>query len=266
MCFMATPETAGQNAAGDLAGRYLDLLAKSLSNGIYGESRLEMRLLRIRQRLRHPIASRRGAIPWPSRAHTMIGPVRLRNIRDLIERTLREGVQGDYIETGIWRGGACIYMRGILAAHGIGERRVYCADSFAGLPAPTAAKYPADKRDRSHVYEELAITLDEVRKNFAAYGLLDEQVVFVKGYFRDTLPKLVGHRFALLRLDGDMYESTMDALLNLYGGLSAGGFVIVDDYGGITACRRAVHDFLAARSLAPEIHKLDVSCVWWQKT
>jgi O-methyltransferase len=246
--------------------RYLDLLERSILNAIYGESRLEMGLLRVLQRLRHPYLTRRGALPWPSRAHSMIGQRRMRNVRELVERTLNENVSGDYIETGIWRGGACIMMRGVLEAYGVHERRVFCADSFEGLPRPDAAKYPADRRDRLFAFQELAVPLEQVRKNFEAYDLLDEQVVFLKGFFKDTLPHLGDACFALIRLDGDMYESTMDALVNLYDRLSGRGFVIVDDYGGLANCRRAVHDFLDGRGLKPDIVPIDESGVWWQKS
>ena len=143
----------------------------------------------------------------------MIGSARLRNLRELTERTIADRIPGDYIETGVWRGGACILMRGVLAAHGVTDRKVIVADSFEGLPKPDAEKYPADKRDRLFAFEELAVSLDQVRANFETYDLLDEQVVFLKGFFKDTLPTLAANaRFALIRLDGDMYESTMDAL------------------------------------------------------
>jgi hypothetical protein len=249
-----------------LRNRYLDLLERSILNAIYGESRVETRLLGVMQRLRHPYLTRRGALPWPSRAHSMIGPARMRNVRTLVERTLNENVPGDYIETGVWRGGACIMMRGVLAAYEVRDRRVICADSFEGLPRPDAEKYPADRRDRLFAFEELAVSVEQVRANFDAYGLADEQVVFLKGFFNDTLPGLGDARFALIRLDGDMYGSTMDALVNLYDRLAPGGFVIIDDYGGLKNCRRAVHDFLDQRGLKPDIAPIDESGVWWQKS
>lgn len=246
--------------------RYLDLLEKTLQNAIYGESVVETKLKLWLQRLRHPYLTRRGAIPWPSRAHSMIGPQRLRNLRTLMERTLNEGVTGDYIETGVWRGGACILMRGALAAHGVRDRKVIVADSFEGLPRPDGDKYPDDRRDTAFAFSELAIPVDEVKKNFASYNLLDDQVIFLKGFFKDSLPTLpADSRFALIRLDGDMYESTMDALTHLYDKLSKGGFAIIDDYGGLKNCAKAVHDFLDERGLRVDLHKVDDSCVWWQK-
>ena len=94
---------------------------------------------------------------WPATAATMIGTSRMRNLRLLVERALAEGIPGDLIETGVWRGGACIYMRGILAAHGDAMRRVFVADSFHGLPPPDPTTYPADTDDKHHTVAELAV-------------------------------------------------------------------------------------------------------------
>ena len=250
----------------DAARLYLDLIEKSLQNAIFGESKVEMAIQAIRQKLMHPYATRRGTMPWPIKSHTMIGQARLRSLRELVETTLSENIPGDYIETGVWRGGACILMRAVLAAYGVRDRRVFCADSFEGLPPPNATKYPADKRDRLYRFRELAISEDVVRANFAAYDLLDEQVVFLKGFFSETLPRLTAEQFAIIRLDGDMYESTMDALTNLYDRVSDGGFVIVDDYGGLKNCARAVHDFLDERKIKVDMTRVDASCVWWRKS
>ncbi len=248
----------------DLRARYLELLEKSLLDAIYGERQFEIRLRGLLQRMRHPYSTRRGPLLVPARAHTTIGATRLRHLRHLIERTIQEGVPGDYIEAGVWRGGACILMRGVLAAHGISDRLVYCADTFAGLPRPDS-KFPADKRDRLHKFDELAVSEETVRQNFAAYDLLDENVVFLKGLFSETLPHLSNKGFALIRLDGDMYGSTMSALENLYDRVSPSGFIVIDDYGGLRNCAKAVHDFLDRRGLRPTIQPIDESCVWWRK-
>ena len=103
----------------DLRSRYLDLLEKSLRNAIYGKSSLEMRCRAIFQRLRHPYATRHGARRWPARAHTMLSAARLRHLRELVELTIQENIPGDYIETGVWRGGACIMIKGVLTAYRI---------------------------------------------------------------------------------------------------------------------------------------------------
>lgn len=203
---------------------------------------------------------------WPSVAHTMIGKKRLSNVRSLAESVLGNGVPGDFIETGVWRGGACILMRAVLDAYGITDRRVWLADSFEGLPPPDAVRYPADNGDTFHTFKELAVSIEEVESNFRKYDLLDDQVRFLKGWFKDTLPNAPVERLALLRLDGDMYESTMTALEYLFPRLSVGGYTIVDDYHVVPACRQAVEDYCQLRGIAPDIQEIDGVGVFWQKT
>jgi O-methyltransferase len=164
----------------------------------------------------------------------------------------------------VWRGGATIFMRGYLAAHGITDRTVWVADSFAGLPPPTLAQ------DAGHDYSAavapiLAISREEVEGLFRRYDLLDRQVKFLQGWFKDTLPTAPIDRLAVLRLDGDLYESTMDALNALYAKVSAGGFVIVDDYHDIDPCKQAVDEFRARYGVTDPITDIDWSGVYWRK-
>lgn len=201
---------------------------------------------------------------WPLRAHTFLSLDRLNNIQHCVETVLRDEVPGDLIETGVWRGGACILMRAILKANGDRTRRVWLADSFAGLPAPDVERYPADRRGQHHVWTEFVASRAEVEEIFRRYDMLDEQVQFLEGWFKDTLPNAPIHRLAVLRLDGDMYESTMEALESLYGRLSRGGFVIIDDY-WLEPCRKAVHDFRAARGIDDEIVDIDGRGVYWRR-
>lgn len=203
---------------------------------------------------------------WPSVAHTMIGVKRLNNVRTLVENVIAYRVPGDVMETGVWRGGACIMMRAVFQAYAVRNRRVWLADSFEGVPAPTPSRYPADAGERFHEYAELSVPLEQVKANFSRYGLLDEQVVFLKGWFKDTLPSAPIKQLALLRLDGDLYESTVIALQALYDKVSRGGYVIVDDYRVVQACKQAVDDFCAERKLAPDIVEIDGVGVYWQKT
>ncbi|MEO0995020.1 MAG: TylF/MycF/NovP-related O-methyltransferase, partial [Pseudomonadota bacterium] len=166
---------------------------------------------------------------------------------------------------GVWRGGACIYARAILEAFGETDRTVWVADSFAGLPPPDAEKYPRDKGDKHHKNAALAISRADVEEHFRLYGLLDDQVQFLEGWFKDTLPGAPIESLAVLRLDGDMYESTMDGLAALYDKVSKGGFVIVDDFGAVPACADAVRDFLAARNETVAFTEIDWTGVYWRK-
>lgn len=200
--------------------------------------------------------------PW---SMTMVGTSRLENVENCIRDVVNSGIPGDLIETGVWRGGTTIFMRGMLKALGVADRTVYVADSFAGVPPPDTDRYPQDAGIDLHLWEGLAVSADDVRQNFARFELLDDQVRFIEGWFRDTLPKLRGHQWAVIRLDGDLYESTMDGLRSLYPDLSAGGWLIVDDYGLIPACRQAVHDYREEHGITEPINRIDVTGVCWRK-
>jgi O-methyltransferase len=201
---------------------------------------------------------------WPIEAETMIGLRRLDNLQHCVTTVIRDGVPGDLAETGVWRGGAAIFMRAVLKAYGETTRTVWAADSFAGLPDPDPTRFPADEGARYSDYEQLAVPLEVVRANFARYGLLDDQVRFLPGWFRDTLPTAPIERLAVLRLDGDMYESTIVALESLYPKLSPRGFVIVDDY-KLARCRKAVDDFRARRGITEELQEIDWTGVYWRR-
>jgi len=112
----------------------------------------------------------------------------------------------------------------------------------------------------------LAVPLERVQDNFRRYGLLDSQVRFLKGWFRDTLPTAPIDRLAILRLDGDLYESTIQALDSLYDKLSPGGFVIVDDFHNVAACRQAVHDFRNNRGITDPIQTIDWGGAFWRRS
>jgi O-methyltransferase len=291
-------------AADDLALRYLELLKKSLLDELYleNEARLvyiwlcllsgnpvdeesvrniEARRPQIVGRLRQARQQGEMSFIWEITPpggtarqvnirnisevyHTMIGRKRLDNIQMLLDEIVRDKVPGDLIETGVWRGGATIFMRGYLAAHGIEDRTVWVADSFAGLPVPSAPQ------DRGYDFSAaafpiLAIPKHAVAELFRRYELLDDRVRFLEGWFKETLPAAPIEQLALLRLDGDLYESTRDALTHLYHRLAPGGFVIVDDYHDFEPCRMAVDEFRAEVGDQAPLHRVDWTAVYWRK-
>jgi hypothetical protein len=207
---------------------------------------------------------REEGLDWPATALTMVGRRRLHNFRALIERVIDDGVDGDILEAGVWRGGASILARAVLAARGVTDRRVIVADSFEGLPHPSD-QFPADTGADFHTHPELAVSLEQVRANFEQFGLLDDQVVFLKGWFRDTMPSVDTEALAVLRLDGDMYESTIVPLTHLFDRVSTGGWVIVDDYQIMAPCRTAVRDFFDGRQIRPQLHQIDHVGVYFRK-
>lgn len=245
---------------------YFDLLKKSLTNTLFarepdadGDS--EMRF--IHDFTKHYIKSP---------AVSMLPRARFDHLQRCIADVLDRGIPGDFIEAGAWRGGATIFMRAMLEVHGAGDRLVWVADSFEGFPEPDADRFPAEAKHfagpvMTRTLDHLAVSLDDVRRNFEAYGMLDDQVRFLKGWFKDTLPSAPIERLAILRMDGDYYESTWDALSNLYGKLSIGGYAIVDDYGEDrwTYCAKAVDDFRTQNGIEEPLEFVDTKCCFWRR-
>jgi O-methyltransferase len=261
----------------ELRARYLDLLVGAVTHTLYTPidtrpypEEVQQRFLEELQRkgesleLRSPWEERAEGRDRPLYAQTMIGLKRMQSLRECAETVLAEGIPGDLVEAGAWRGGASLLLRGVLAAYGDRERRVFVADSFEGLPPPDPERYPHDAGDVNHLAEELAVPLEEVRGNFERYGLLDDQVEFVEGWFKDSLPGLADRDWALIRLDGDLYESTMDGLRNLYPRLQPGGFLIVDDYGWDN-CRAAVEDYRREHEINEPIQRIDWVGAFWRR-
>src|ERR1700678_692070 len=245
---------------------YLDLLKRSLTNTIFdSEPDIDDDEFRFATEFaRHYVNSD---------AVSMIPLARFDNIKNCIQDILRNDVPGDLVETGVWRGGAVIFMRAALKAYGVTDRLVWAGDSFEGLPVPDADRFPLEAKVQSgpvmqKAYRNLAAGLEEVKRNFRAYGLLDDQGKFLKGWFKDTLPTAPIGVLSLMRLDGDFYESTRDALNSLYDRLSAGGYVIIDDYGedSWTYCRKAVDEFRAERGIQDPLITVDSKCSYWQRT
>jgi hypothetical protein len=233
---------------------YLDLMKRCVTNIIYARAEPNFDALK-----------RANGWDWPAMAQTMIGMKRMDNIETCFQIALEDGVEGDLIETGVWRGGAVIFMRALLAAYGISDRSVWCADSFEGLPMPDPQKYPADLGDSHHTMKFLSIGLDEVKANFDVYGLLDGQVKFLKGWFEETLPSAPISKLCVCRLDGDMYGSTMVALKSLYPKLSIGGFLIVDDW-TLDGAHKAVEDYRSQHGITDAILSIDRHSMYWRKS
>jgi hypothetical protein len=275
---------------------YIDLLKKCLCASIYDESAWQplqgpmladvnrrnplqalpaavkhaaLRALRKRSLMlvrRKPFDARvrDEGLDWPCFGFTMVGRKRLDNVQLCVEDIIARGVSGDFVETGVWRGGTTILMRAILKKHNIADVVVWCADSFEGMPKPTTDDLKAQANSDFSDRDYLAVSLDQVKANFDRFGLLDDQVKFLKGWFCDTLPTAPIERIALLRMDGDLYSSSMDALTYLYPKVSAGGYVIVDDYNSWPACRQAVDEYRRDHGIREKLISVDPHAVFWQ--
>jgi len=271
----------------ELRQRYIKLLKAALRNSLYATSKPPTkadlaRMWLFKQQLRMKFRAARSPealkltprdLYWTVQgnllpAHTLGSQENVDNVHSCVEAVLADGVPGDLLEAGVYRGGQSILMKGILEAYGVKDRKVILADSFEGLPEPDA-----DANFDDVIAHELlkkvglfAAGEDVVRENFARYDLLDDNVVFIKGWFSESLPQADIGPLAIMRLDADYYHSTMDALTNLYPKLSVGGWVILDDYGHPLGCRQAVAEFREQNGIDDPIHMADAQVGYWQRT
>ena len=212
-------------------------------------------------------AMRIKGLDWPLFGLTMVGQKRLENIQDLLIRAIHDDLPGDFVECGVWRGGASIFAKAVIEAYASRSRHVHLADSVEGLPRSTQAR---DDDSWSRM-DSLKVNKDEIAGSFRDLGLLDSGVRFHKGFFRYSMPRLRAEletnekQIAVLRMDGDMYESTMDILYNLYDLVPVGGCVIVDDW-IIPVCQQAITEFRKRNEVFDEIVPIDSTGMFWCKT
>ena len=203
---------------------------------------------------------------WPLNALTMTGLKRLDDLQACVETVVRDGVPGDLVEAGAWRGGSSILMRATLNTLGATDRNVWVADSFQGFPVPESDGDQADVELEADMegLDYLAPSLEQVRDHFDRFGCLDG-VRFVPGFFEDTMDGLGDEHWSVIRLDGDTYKATRLTLEALYPKLEVGGFVVLDDYHFLDGCRRAVDDFRRAHGISEPIERIDYNAGRWRR-
>ena len=294
---------------------YLDLMKRILVNIIYEDTPYLFYGKTKKPELADSFALDRRIMgeDFPTKAHTCVGMKRLDNIQYCAEQILKNNIPGDFLEAGVGRGGASIFMRSILKVYGIKDRKVVACDAFSDnvgkkvnpvllgglvfiLSVLSKAKRkklltklqrrrskddrsfpavndPSDewtdlvyfglKNNNHMVRHSPASSLKDVKSHFSRYNLFDEQTVFLKGFFEDTLQNAPVDQIALLRLDGDTYESTKTAIDNLYPKLSQGGFCIVDDYYSFSDCQKAIDEYRENNNMKSELKSIDnMSCYW----
>jgi O-methyltransferase len=209
------------------------------------------------------LGARTDGRDWPLHALTMTGLRRLDALQECIEQIVSDRIAGDVIEAGAWRGGSSILMRATLDSLG-DERTVWVADSFEGFKPGTPTAYEGSVAPYLAAFDFLAVPMEEVAAGFHRFGL-DDGVMLVPGYFEDTLPRLAGHAWSLLRLDGDTYDATLQTLESLYPWLAPGGWVVIDDYGDIAECRAAVERFREQQGITEPIEAIDWTGARWRR-
>ena len=244
----AAPESSARDA-------YIDLIKRAVTNYHYlgGESPFE----KFRCVSHYDLQQSRWKIDAPARPLTLL----IKSQLDLVEKAAvavhQRAIPGHFIEAGVWRGGVVILMRALLDAYGMADRKVFAADSFAGIPKNVRARNdPVDNwKDR------WVAPLEEVRKNIERFGLLDDRIAFTVGFFEESLKTLANETFALIRLDSDSYDSVETSLEHLYPRLSEGGVIIIDDW-HLVGCRAAVLNYRERHGVEGDLHVYDGNAYW----
>lgn len=200
---------------------------------------------------------------WPLEADSMIGVYRLHNVYHVLKDVIENNIEGDFVETGVWKGGSCVLANAIIHEYKQEqERRVHLFDSFSGLPMPYMKE---DEGDIHHTHECLAISIETVKGVCSSYGLLTPNLVFRRGWFKDTMQNVSDiDKISVLRLDGDMYSSTIEVLDALYDKVPVGGYIIIDDW-CLPGARQAVVDFTTKRKINPNLIAIDNASCYWKK-
>jgi O-methyltransferase len=234
---------------------YIDLVKRSVSNCVYlGEQYSFEEFSSIRH---YDTKTSRWKIDAFSRPMTLLALDQLDLIEEVIVTLEKNNIPGDYIEAGVWKGGVIIFMRALINAYNIKNRKVIAADSFQGIPPST--HYSKDSVDKWS--DRWVASFEEVKQSIQRYGLLDDKIEFVVGYFSQSLKALSDRTFALLRLDSDSYESISTSLQHLYPRLSLGGIVIVDDW-HLHGCKRAVIEYRALNKIGGSMSIRSGNAYW----
>ena len=183
-------------------------------------------------------------------------------------------IPGDFVETGVYKGGTSVIMARIARSMNASKTHWAC-DSFQGLPNPQSDDSKCKRIEgRMSCNKGYRGAFKSSRQHFETYIASEKltNVQIVSGWFHETLPPRNLHSIAFLRLDGDLYNSTIIALQRLYPLVSSGGMVYVDDYGSFSGCSRAVDEYLTSIGLN-NVHLNKVTekgdgkfeAVWFQK-
>jgi len=199
---------------------------------------------------------------------TRTSPARVAVLVEAVRHVVAADIDGDIVECGVWKGGSAM-AAGLALQASDAERDIWLYDTFEGMSQPTAADVSYDGetaceqlnaqdiRDSGSVW--CYSPLGEVRENVGSIGYAADRIHFVKGRVEDTLPDQAPERIALLRLDTDWYESTRHELTHLYPRLSAGGVLIIDDYGYWKGSRQAVEEYFQDHPPRPLLVRIDGS-------
>jgi len=200
------------------------------------------------------------------RPFTMTSQARVVNLERAVNYLIDRSIPGDFVECGVGAGGSMMAIAYTLLARGVDDRRLLLYDTFAGMARPTDedisvfGKPATRKWDRKNVDGECTwhnFPLEQVKANMGRCAYPDTRVHFHKGLVQDTLPQNDSEAIALLRLDTNLYESTVTECRELIPKLSVGGVLIVDDYFRWLGQQKAVDEFLRENDQSMLLVRID---------
>jgi O-methyltransferase len=206
------------------------------------------------------------------RQYTLIHVERMYSLYKAVQYIVKKNIPGDFVECGVWKGGASMMMAKTLLSMGVKDRKIYMYDTYEGMAKPTAedksnvpGAEPVNKiweREQAEDHNEWCYgPLDGVKEAMRSTGYPEENIIYVKGMVEDTIPQTVPQKIAMLRLDTDWYSSTKHELEHLYPLLQEGGVVILDDYGYWEGARQAADEYFAKNNINIFLHRDDYSGV-----
>jgi hypothetical protein len=201
----------------------------------------------------------------------MTSPERVNALIEAVRYVIRNGIEGAFVECGVWKGGSAMAMALALKQLGDESRDLCLYDTFTGMTTPDERDVSIDGINASKMFATTNVDdddhkwfwcrspLDEVTANVLGTGYPKDKVRFIQGKVEDTIPAEAPQKIALLRLDTDWYASTKHELIHLYPRLQPHGVLIIDDYGDWEGARRAVDEFIAEKDIHILLNRIDAT-------
>ena len=201
--------------------------------------------------------------------YTMTSIEKMYSLYEAVNYIIARGIEGDFIECGVWKGGSAMLIAHVLNRLGVQDRKIYLYDTYEGMSPPTEEDVhilsglsaseilERDYGGNSSLWCHAGIS--ETKSNMESTSFPMSKIEFIKGRVEDTIPETIPKNIALLRLDTDFYESTLHELEYLYPLLSPGGIVLFDDYGFWEGQKKAVDQYFKTNNIRQLLHRIDYS-------
>ncbi len=201
---------------------------------------------------------------------TMTSIERLYSIFKSVEYVVKNNIEGDFVECGVWKGGSAMMLAYSLLNFKSADKKIYLYDTFEGMTEPTENDVNINNVNAKQIYTSklskkgesnwVRSEIDEVKQNLYSTCYPKGNIFFIKGKVEETIPKTIPSKIAILRLDTDWYESTLHELKHLYPLLVTRGVLVIDDYGHWLGCKKAIDEYFSLNSVQMLLNRVDYTC------